>query len=179
MLINSYIHFLKYLLCCTHALLFSFLFSFFHAFLFRDFYHSEIMKMNYGSRRLRLGVPDSSVGPVIFDSGSSYTYFLQQAYSDLVASVSVFIHSHLKNSRNSSWHSKSTHFSDYLLPVDVAWRSFWVRTHPRYVRFNIADLLESRIPNQVWQKLWLIVLHLVSVSSIIIFISVIYFLAFS
>lgn len=58
--------------------------------------------MNYGSRRLRLGVPDSSVGPVIFDSGSSYTYFLQQAYSDLVASVSVFIHSHLKNSGNSS-----------------------------------------------------------------------------
>ncbi|XP_050257781.1 aspartyl protease APCB1 isoform X1 [Quercus robur] len=52
-----------------------------------DFYHSEIMKMNYGSRRLRLGVPDSSVGPVIFDSGSSYTYFLQQAYSDLVASL--------------------------------------------------------------------------------------------
>lgn len=52
-----------------------------------DFYHSEIMKMNYGSRRLRLGVPGSSVGPVIFDSGSSYTYFLQQAYSDLVASL--------------------------------------------------------------------------------------------
>ncbi|KAK9996440.1 hypothetical protein SO802_021126 [Lithocarpus litseifolius] len=52
-----------------------------------DFYRSEIMKMNYGSRRLRLGVPDSSVGPVIFDSGSSYTYFLQQAYSDLVASL--------------------------------------------------------------------------------------------
>lgn len=61
------------------------------------------MKMNYGSRRLCLGVPDSSVAPVIIDSGSSYTYFKPPTYSDLVASVSVFIHTHLKNSRNSSY----------------------------------------------------------------------------
>ncbi|KAM3703237.1 hypothetical protein ACB098_04G080400 [Castanea mollissima] len=52
-----------------------------------DFYHSEIMKMNYGSRSLRLGDPDSSVAPVIIDSGSSYTYFKPPTYSDLVASL--------------------------------------------------------------------------------------------
>ncbi|KAM3703238.1 hypothetical protein ACB098_04G080500 [Castanea mollissima] len=52
-----------------------------------DIYHSEIMKMNYGSRRLRLGVPDSSVAPVIIDSGSSYTFFKPPTYSDLVASL--------------------------------------------------------------------------------------------
>ncbi|KAG2664505.1 hypothetical protein I3843_16G081200 [Carya illinoinensis] len=49
-----------------------------------DYYRTEIVRMNYGSRILRLGVPD---GQVVFDSGSSYTYFPQQAYSDLVASL--------------------------------------------------------------------------------------------
>lgn len=49
-----------------------------------DFYHSAIVRMSYGSKLLSLGVPDSRI---VFDSGSSYTYFLQQAYSDLVASL--------------------------------------------------------------------------------------------
>lgn len=56
--------------------------------------------MNYGSRILRLGVPD---GQVVFDSGSSYTYFPQQAYSDLVASVSAFIHNLLESFSYSSF----------------------------------------------------------------------------
>jgi hypothetical protein len=53
--------------------------------------------MNYGSRLLKLGVTDSRAERVVFDSGSSFTYFTQQAYSDLVASVSV--HSLLESSR--------------------------------------------------------------------------------
>jgi hypothetical protein len=56
--------------------------------------------MSYGSKLLSLGVPDSRI---VFDSGSSYTYFLQQAYSDLVASVSVYIYCRLNFFRNSSY----------------------------------------------------------------------------
>jgi hypothetical protein len=74
-----------------HAILFCITvdFLFFHAFLFRDSYHTVIVRMNYGSRLLKFGVADSRAGRVVFDSGSSFTYFTQQAYSDLVASVSV------------------------------------------------------------------------------------------
>ncbi|KAK4766085.1 hypothetical protein SAY87_007727 [Trapa incisa] len=53
-----------------------------------NLYQSNIMKMKYGSTSLRLGPRDGEVGRVVFDSGSSYTYFTKQAYSDLVASVS-------------------------------------------------------------------------------------------
>lgn len=52
-----------------------------------DSYHTEIVRMNYGSRLLKLGVTDRRAGRVVFDSGSSFTYFTQQAYSDLVASL--------------------------------------------------------------------------------------------
>lgn len=52
-----------------------------------DFYQTEIAKMNHGSRLLKLGVANSRAARVVFDSGSSYTYFTQQAYSDLVASL--------------------------------------------------------------------------------------------
>ncbi|KAK9278806.1 hypothetical protein L1049_028385 [Liquidambar formosana] len=52
-----------------------------------DFYHTELVKMSYGSRQLSLGGWNSRLGRVVFDTGSSYTYFTKQAYSDLVASL--------------------------------------------------------------------------------------------
>lgn len=44
--------------------------------------------MKYGSTPLSLGQQGGEVGRLVFDSGSSYTYFTKEAYSDLVASVS-------------------------------------------------------------------------------------------
>lgn len=48
------------------------------------------MKLNYGSSPLSLGGQDRRVRGVVFDSGSSYTYFPKEAYSELVSSVSIF-----------------------------------------------------------------------------------------
>ncbi|XP_007036500.2 PREDICTED: aspartyl protease APCB1 [Theobroma cacao] len=53
-----------------------------------EFYHTQIVKINYGSSSLSLGRQHSSIGRVVFDSGSSYTYFMKQAYAELVASLS-------------------------------------------------------------------------------------------
>ncbi|KAJ9677046.1 hypothetical protein PVL29_022171 [Vitis rotundifolia] len=50
-------------------------------------YHTQIMKISHGSRQLSLGRQDGRTGRVVFDSGSSYTYFPKESYYDLVASL--------------------------------------------------------------------------------------------
>ncbi|KAA8542694.1 hypothetical protein F0562_023807 [Nyssa sinensis] len=54
---------------------------------FTTLYLSEVVKMSYGSNRLSLGSLGNEVGRVLFDSGSSYTYLPEQAYSDFVVSL--------------------------------------------------------------------------------------------
>ncbi|KAJ8752760.1 hypothetical protein K2173_007070 [Erythroxylum novogranatense] len=49
-----------------------------------EFYHTEIVKLNYGRTPLSLG---SRMGKIVFDSGSSYTYFPKETYTQLIASV--------------------------------------------------------------------------------------------
>lgn len=51
-------------------------------------YVTELVKINYGSNSFGLGGQDNNLGRVVFDSGSSYTYFTKQAYSELVNSLS-------------------------------------------------------------------------------------------
>ncbi|GAV81695.1 LOW QUALITY PROTEIN: Asp domain-containing protein, partial [Cephalotus follicularis] len=51
------------------------------------FYHTEIVKMNYGSSPFSLGDQDSRIGHVVFDTGSSYSYFTKEAYAELVDSL--------------------------------------------------------------------------------------------
>ncbi|PSR89214.1 Aspartyl protease [Actinidia chinensis var. chinensis] len=51
------------------------------------FYQTEFIKVSYGNKKLSLGGQDDGLGRVVFDSGSSYTYFTKQAYSDLAASL--------------------------------------------------------------------------------------------
>ncbi|KAB2055013.1 hypothetical protein ES319_A11G006300v1 [Gossypium barbadense] len=53
-----------------------------------EFYHTQLVKINYGSSSLSLGAKDSDKAGVVFDSGSSYTYFTKQAYAELVSSLS-------------------------------------------------------------------------------------------
>ncbi|PON94476.1 Aspartic peptidase [Trema orientale] len=52
-----------------------------------DYYHSQIVRVNYGNMQLNLGAWSSRVGQVVFDSGSSFTYFTKEAYTDLVTSL--------------------------------------------------------------------------------------------
>ncbi|XAR63898.1 Nepenthesin [Bertholletia excelsa] len=52
-----------------------------------NFYHAEVIKMSYGNKKLSLDGEDDALGHVVFDSGSSYTYFTKQTYSDLIASL--------------------------------------------------------------------------------------------
>ncbi|OMP10685.1 Peptidase A1 [Corchorus olitorius] len=53
-----------------------------------EFYYTEILKINYGSSSLSLGGQSNNIGRVVFDSGSSYTYFSKKAYDELVTSLS-------------------------------------------------------------------------------------------
>lgn len=55
---------------------------------FREFYQMQVSKMSYGNGMLSF---DGRVGKVLFDTGSSYTYFPNKAYSQLVKSVSYHI----------------------------------------------------------------------------------------
>ncbi|KAJ6340148.1 hypothetical protein OIU77_007989 [Salix suchowensis] len=52
-----------------------------------EFYHTKVVKLSYGNSPLSLGGMESRVKHVLFDSGSSYTYFPKEAYSELVASL--------------------------------------------------------------------------------------------
>ncbi|KAL8056699.1 hypothetical protein ABFX02_04G136100 [Erythranthe guttata] len=47
-------------------------------------YHTELLKVSYGSKQITLGNIGKGQGGLIFDTGSSYTYFTEQAYNDLV-----------------------------------------------------------------------------------------------
>ncbi|WJX29955.1 hypothetical protein P8452_18544 [Trifolium repens] len=51
-----------------------------------DLYQTEILGVNYRNRRLGFE-GHIKVGKVVFDSGSSYTYFPKEAYQDLIASL--------------------------------------------------------------------------------------------
>lgn len=51
----------------------------------------QVTKMSYGNGMLSLDGENGRVGKVIFDTGSSYTYFPNKAYSQLVTSVSIHI----------------------------------------------------------------------------------------
>ncbi|PKI70392.1 hypothetical protein CRG98_009272 [Punica granatum] len=75
-----------------------------------NFYHSNIVRMKYGSSPLSFGQQDGEVGRVVFDSGSSYTYFTKQAYSHLVALLEEVLDSGLVQDA-----------SDHTLPI--CWRS--------------------------------------------------------
>ncbi|KAL6994873.1 hypothetical protein U1Q18_005010 [Sarracenia purpurea var. burkii] len=52
-----------------------------------NFYDTKVIKMSYGNRKLSFGGLDDGLRRVVFDSGSSYTYFTKQAYSDLVSTL--------------------------------------------------------------------------------------------
>ncbi|KAL9309082.1 Aspartyl protease APCB1 [Arabidopsis thaliana] len=52
-----------------------------------DAYQMQVTKMSYGQGMLSLDGGNGRVGKVLFDTGSSYTYFPNQAYSQLVTSL--------------------------------------------------------------------------------------------
>lgn len=60
-------------------------------FVCRNSYHAEVTKISYGGKQISLGITGNGLRRVVFDSGSSYTYFPKQAYNDLVANVSSSI----------------------------------------------------------------------------------------
>ncbi|XP_060169134.1 aspartyl protease APCB1 [Lycium barbarum] len=52
---------------------------------FPNLYQAQLMKMNYGGKELRLGSTRDRQGTAVFDSGSTYTYFTDQAYKALIS----------------------------------------------------------------------------------------------
>ncbi|KAG8387994.1 hypothetical protein BUALT_Bualt02G0078900 [Buddleja alternifolia] len=47
-------------------------------------YLTKMVKMSYGSRQIGLGDSGNGQGRLVFDTGSSYSYFTEQAYNNLV-----------------------------------------------------------------------------------------------
>ncbi|XP_021657347.2 aspartyl protease APCB1-like isoform X1 [Hevea brasiliensis] len=72
-------------------------------------YQTQIMKVNYGSTPLSSG-GQGRTRQIVFDSGSSYTYFPKEAYSELVSSLKV-----------ASWEGLIQDTSDPTLPF--CWRA--------------------------------------------------------
>ncbi|VVB00810.1 unnamed protein product [Arabis nemorensis] len=52
-----------------------------------EVYQMQVAKMSYGNGMLSLDGENGRVGEVLFDTGSSYTYFPKKAYSQLVKSL--------------------------------------------------------------------------------------------
>ncbi|MCD9558802.1 hypothetical protein HAX54_016422 [Datura stramonium] len=52
---------------------------------FPNLYQAQLTKMNYGGKELPLGSTSNGQGTVVFDSGSTYTYFTDQAYKALIS----------------------------------------------------------------------------------------------
>lgn len=50
------------------------------------------MKIKYGPQQLKLGAGSRNVGQVVFDTGSSYTYFTNEVYTSLLTTVSSCYH---------------------------------------------------------------------------------------
>ncbi|PHT46157.1 hypothetical protein CQW23_15315 [Capsicum baccatum] len=83
---------------------------------FPNLYQAQLMKMNYGGKELRLGSTSDGHGTVVFDTGSTYTYFTDQAYNALIAMLEEISSEDLTKDA-----------SDTTLPI--CWRSkFPVRT---------------------------------------------------
>eukprot|EP00262_Sarcandra_glabra_P004494 TRINITY_DN1557_c0_g1_i1.p1 TRINITY_DN1557_c0_g1~~TRINITY_DN1557_c0_g1_i1.p1 ORF type:complete len:559 (-),score=68.28 TRINITY_DN1557_c0_g1_i1:277-1953(-) len=51
------------------------------------FYHAKVSKITFGGQQLGLGGMGNNVGRVVFDSGSTYSYFTKEAYTSLIASL--------------------------------------------------------------------------------------------
>lgn len=113
----------------------------------REVYQMQVAKMSYGNGMLSLVGENGRVGKVLFDTGSSYTYFPNKAYSQLVTSVS----NHILKLNSLFLRCKSSSgqwlFSDLCL--SKASRSFWFRVNTRWNRQNTAFLLASKVLDQV------------------------------
>ncbi|KAJ0981354.1 hypothetical protein J5N97_009609 [Dioscorea zingiberensis] len=52
-----------------------------------NYYRAEVMKIKYGGQQLSVGAGGRNAGHVVFDTGSSYTYFTNEAYTSLLTSL--------------------------------------------------------------------------------------------
>ncbi|KAM0949072.1 putative nepenthesin [Dioscorea sansibarensis] len=52
-----------------------------------NYYRAEVMKIKYGPQQLTLGAGSRNVGQVVFDTGSSYTYFTNEVYTGLLTTL--------------------------------------------------------------------------------------------
>lgn len=74
-----------------------------------NYYRTGVQKISYGDQQLNVGRKGGDVMQVVFDSGSSYTYFPNEAYASLVASLKYVSHRLVQDD------------SDPLLPI--CWRA--------------------------------------------------------
>lgn len=54
---------------------------------FTNYYNSEVFRVSYGNKQLSMRGQRRNVGQVIFDTGSTYTYLTNEAYTNLISSL--------------------------------------------------------------------------------------------
>ncbi|KAK4374635.1 hypothetical protein RND71_005312 [Anisodus tanguticus] len=106
-----------------------------HPFMFRNLYQAELMKMNYGGKELRLGSKRDGQGTVVFDSGSTYTYFTDQAYKALISMLEEISSEDLVKDASDMtlpicWRAKSpvrsiTEVRQFFKPLNLQFGSKW------------------------------------------------------
>ncbi|KAG9131303.1 hypothetical protein Leryth_006127 [Lithospermum erythrorhizon] len=102
-------------------------------------YQTELMKISYNGRHLNLNAAYNGPISLVFDSGSSYTYFTEEAYNELVVAVN-------KDAYNEGLVRDA---SDDTLPV--CWKAEFPVRH-------LADVSKSFKPLnlQLGSKWWII-----------------------
>ncbi|GAB4842770.1 hypothetical protein Ancab_012745 [Ancistrocladus abbreviatus] len=97
-----------------------------------NLYSAEMLRISYGSRQINL---DGGLGRVLFDSGSSYTYFPKQAYTDLVISLKEVSTAELTQDSSDPtlplcWRSRSlvrsiADIKHFFKPLTLQFRNKW------------------------------------------------------
>lgn len=85
--------------------------------------------MSYGNRKLSLGGQDNGLARLVFDSGSSYTYFTKQVYSDLLVAVSILQTSNRIS--HESLHLCYSHYVKCLISIDYSLEMFLAKVSSR------------------------------------------------
>lgn len=97
-------------------------------------YQTEIVKISYGRRQIRFGNEGNGQGSLVFDTGSTYTYFTEEAYNDLVSFLDDISSESLV--RNMSdlflpvcWQAnaplRSVDIAQFFKPLNLQFRSNW------------------------------------------------------
>ncbi|XP_073120034.1 aspartyl protease APCB1 [Henckelia pumila] len=98
-------------------------------------YQTEIVKISYGRRQIEFGNVGNEQGSLVFDTGSTYTYFTEEAYNDLVSILDDISSESLVRNMSDSflpvcWQANAPlrsveDIAQFFKPLNLQFRSNW------------------------------------------------------